>query len=98
MQLKNAYLFKEQCEKTDLFLRDYLKNLNGQNIKEEGSAGDVDFVDNLAGDDSTLDDDDSCTKTETDDIKDDPETNAGETGDKSLDYIQVWKGTINIVL
>ncbi|KAK9700336.1 Zinc-finger associated domain (zf-AD) [Popillia japonica] len=46
LQLKNAFFFKKQCEKTDLFLRGYLKWLKDQ----ESSGRDVEFTANLPGD------------------------------------------------
>lgn len=40
MLLKNAYVFKEQCEKVDMFLREYLENLKKANLNAETVAPD----------------------------------------------------------
>lgn len=48
VQLKNAFLFKKQYEKTDLFFGDYLKWLKEQ----ESSTGEVELTPNLTGDES----------------------------------------------
>lgn len=62
MQLENAYSFKEQCEKTDLFLRDYLHNIQKVSIKEETPIVDEEYISDQIGEmNSGL----------TDDIKDD---------------------------
>ncbi|KRT78247.1 zinc-finger associated domain containing protein [Oryctes borbonicus] len=100
VQLKNAYSFKKQCEKTDIFLRDYVKNLQKENIKEEPVA-ELEFSTNLINElDTTLDDDDddSCNRNEDiiDYIKDDPENNSGEVREKDLDHIQVTDSDITV--
>ncbi|GJQ86429.1 hypothetical protein Trydic_g10336 [Trypoxylus dichotomus] len=89
VQLKNAYSFKEQCEKTDIFLRDYVKHLKKANIKEENAVTDLEFSSNLINERDIILDDDSCNKNEIVGIKDDPENNSGESQGKDTDYVQV---------
>lgn len=90
VQLKNAYCFKKQCEKTDEFLRYYLRNLNIEvNIKEE-PAIDLEFISDPIGYNNPALSEEICKKNVIDDIKADPEI----LSEKTLKVNNSWTQNI----
>lgn len=90
MQLQNAYCFKEQCERTDVFLRDYLRNLNiNVNIKEEPVVASLELISDPIGDSNPGLSEEVRDENVTDNIKTDPETQSEETQEEDMNYVQV---------
>lgn len=90
MLLKNAYAFKDLCEKTDAFLKEYLENLKKANVKEETLPADLGYSTNFLDDISLEQADVGDDNNESDEIKDDPEVQTDEViGKKDTEYAQV---------
>ncbi|GJQ86430.1 hypothetical protein Trydic_g10337 [Trypoxylus dichotomus] len=79
VQLNNAYFFKELCKETDIFLRNYLRNLKNKSMKKE-NTDDLEISSTFITGIGTIVDDYNFDRNEIS-VKIEPETNFDEVNE-----------------